>query len=84
MKDRFPNQINGKLSNKKTSKNWSKSLNLKFINIAGFPSSDFFDKVAVSVEDFLAMAAQCEVEKPQITSRREASKLKKTLDWNLK
>jgi len=76
-------QINGQLNNKRTSSAWAKRFNLKFITYSGFGSMDFFNSVLIELEDFTARASICEVERPQITSRREASKLKKTLNWNL-
>ena len=68
---------------KLTGKSWAHKFNIKFIDLKGFPSPEYFNKVATNIEDFTGFAALCEVEKPEIVTRRDANKLKKTLNWNL-
>lgn len=76
-------QINGQLNNKRTAAAWAKNFNIHFLDKKGFPSDKYYDSILISLEDFTTLAANCEVKKPEITTRRDANKLKKTLNWNL-
>ena len=80
---RVRQQINEQLNNKKTGAAWAKQFNINFITKSGFPSEKYFDSVLINLEDFTTLASTCEVKKPEITTRRDANKLKKTLNWNL-
>ena len=62
-------------TNKLTSRAWAHKLNIKFIDYDGFESMEYFNNVAIPVDDFLNRAACSTVEKPINTSRREASKV---------
>jgi len=67
------------IEKKFTSSKWAAILGLKFINLSGFPSKEYFEKVYVKKEDFLGYASNCKVEKPSSLSRREAVKMLKKL-----
>ena len=68
-----------RLANKRTSVAWATLLNINFINLNGFISQDYFENVLINKHDFLLMAANCEIEKPQVKSRQEIEDLKKKL-----
>ncbi len=71
-----------KLNNKLTSRAWAEKFNIRFIDYAGFPSSDYFNSVLISFEDFTTRASICSVQKPEGTTRRDAEKFKKQLNPN--
>ncbi len=64
-----------------TSKSWANKLSIKFLDYDGFESMDYFNNVLVKLEDFATRAACSTVEKPSNNSRRDANKLKKTLNY---
>ena len=71
--------MNRELNNKLTSRAWANKFNIKFLDFSGFPSISYFNSVLISFEDFTSMASICSVEKPTVTTRRDAEKFKKSI-----
>ncbi len=72
-------KLDGEL--KLTSKSWANKFSIKFLDYEGFESMDYFNKIPINLEDFASRAACSTVEKPVNNSRRDANKLKKTLNY---
>mgnify|MGYP001601224707 CR=1 FL=1 len=69
---------------KKTSNFWAEELGIKVLNFsAGFNSSEEFLDKFITKEDFLTRISNCEIQRPEIQSRRQAYQLKKKLVKNL-
>ena len=67
------------MTNKRTGFGWNKIYRIKFIDLSGFDNEDYYNRVNISLDDFLNRAALCKIQKPENVSRREAAKLKKNI-----
>ena len=64
---------------KRTSAAWARLYGVDLLDYVGFPSLDYFNKVYINSTDFLTMAGNCKINRPENATRRDASKLKRKL-----